>query len=207
MSTFFDTIKRSYEDVEITDNGINTVQFLEASESLVSLFGTQDYCHLLMCRSAWIGSLCCRQEWHEWQHQSALLCSVAYYRKFVIERSVIPHNLPHCKNWQPTRQTKRSLSQQREWCGFSGNRSMKPCWWRGLSFTSIALRRSVTDPAEELSDSFNKAYDVTLKKYHSFVVRPVFGVGALHIPYWRSACNESMSISCRFFQEIRRRSK
>jgi len=39
MSTFFDNIKRSYEDVEITDKGINTIQFLEASESLVTMFG------------------------------------------------------------------------------------------------------------------------------------------------------------------------
>ena len=39
MSTFFDTIKRSYLDVEITDKGINTAQFLEASESLVTMFG------------------------------------------------------------------------------------------------------------------------------------------------------------------------
>jgi hypothetical protein len=39
MSTFFDTIKRSYEDVEVTNKGINTAQFLEASESLVTMFG------------------------------------------------------------------------------------------------------------------------------------------------------------------------
>lgn len=48
--------------------------------------------------------------------------------------------------------------------------------YRGLSFTATALRRSVTNPSEELTDSFNKSYDVTLKKYHSFVVRPVFAV-------------------------------
>ena len=41
MSTFFDTMKRSYEDVQVTSNGINTSQFLEASESLVTLFGTR----------------------------------------------------------------------------------------------------------------------------------------------------------------------
>jgi hypothetical protein len=41
MSTFFDTIKRSYQDVQITDKGINTSQFLEASESLVTMFGME----------------------------------------------------------------------------------------------------------------------------------------------------------------------
>jgi hypothetical protein len=47
---------------------------------------------------------------------------------------------------------------------------------RGLSFTATALRRSATHKSEELSKSFNESYDVTLKKYHSFVVRPVFAV-------------------------------
>jgi Glycolipid transfer protein (GLTP) len=36
--TFFDKMKRSYKDVDTT-GGINTTQFLEASESLVTLFG------------------------------------------------------------------------------------------------------------------------------------------------------------------------
>jgi len=39
MATFFDSIKRSYENVDITDKGIDTSQFLEASESLVTMFG------------------------------------------------------------------------------------------------------------------------------------------------------------------------
>ena len=36
--TFFDKMKRSYEDVD-RSGGINTSQFLEASESLVTMFG------------------------------------------------------------------------------------------------------------------------------------------------------------------------
>jgi len=39
MAPFFDTIKRSYEDVEIREDGIDTEQFLEATESLVTIFG------------------------------------------------------------------------------------------------------------------------------------------------------------------------
>jgi hypothetical protein len=38
------------------------------------------------------------------------------------------------------------------------------------------LRRSLTDPKEELNVSFTKSYEVTLKKFHSFVIRPVFTV-------------------------------
>lgn len=40
--TWFDTIRRSFADVpidEANDNGISTTEFLEAAESLVTLFG------------------------------------------------------------------------------------------------------------------------------------------------------------------------
>lgn len=46
----------------------------------------------------------------------------------------------------------------------------------GLNFTSLALQSSHANKAEELSVSFNKSYDGTLKKYHSFVVKPIFAV-------------------------------
>lgn len=39
MSTFFDEMKRSFKDVPIIDGKISTAEFLEASESLVKLFG------------------------------------------------------------------------------------------------------------------------------------------------------------------------
>lgn len=47
---------------------------------------------------------------------------------------------------------------------------------RGLEFTAQSLRRSVNDQQEELNVSFQKAYEVTLSKFHSFMVRPVFAV-------------------------------
>jgi hypothetical protein len=36
--TFFDTLSRSFADVD-TSKGIDTMQFLEASEGLVKMFG------------------------------------------------------------------------------------------------------------------------------------------------------------------------
>lgn len=42
-STFFDVVKRSYTDVPINKehgNAVSTTEFLEASESLTTLFGT-----------------------------------------------------------------------------------------------------------------------------------------------------------------------
>lgn len=38
MSTFFDEMKKSFVDVPVTDDKIDTASFLEASESLVKLF-------------------------------------------------------------------------------------------------------------------------------------------------------------------------
>jgi hypothetical protein len=41
--TWFDTLKRSFVDVPVDegkDNGISTTEFLEAAESLTTLFGT-----------------------------------------------------------------------------------------------------------------------------------------------------------------------
>lgn len=38
MSTFFDEMKKSFADVPVTDNKVETASFLEASESLVKLF-------------------------------------------------------------------------------------------------------------------------------------------------------------------------
>jgi len=48
---------------------------------------------------------------------------------------------------------------------------------RGLTFTQQALKSSHADGKEELAASFNKSYEATLKKHHSFVVRPLFTVG------------------------------
>lgn len=39
MTTFFDEMKMSFEDVPVNDGQIATSEFLEAAESLVKLFG------------------------------------------------------------------------------------------------------------------------------------------------------------------------
>jgi hypothetical protein len=39
--TFFDTLKRSFTDVPVTDGKIATNEFLEAAEGLLGLFGRQ----------------------------------------------------------------------------------------------------------------------------------------------------------------------
>ncbi|PKY37522.1 glycolipid transfer protein [Rhizophagus irregularis] len=54
---------------------------------------------------------------------------------------------------------------------------------RGLEFTSVALRRSINDENEELTVSFTEAYGVTLRPFHSMLVRPIFGLAMKACPY------------------------
>ena len=54
---------------------------------------------------------------------------------------------------------------------------------RGLDFTSQALRKNLSTPSEELSTSFREAYGNTLKKHHSFIVKPIFSAAMSATPY------------------------
>lgn len=47
---------------------------------------------------------------------------------------------------------------------------------RGLKFTSMGLRNNLSAPTEELSASFTKAYEGSLRKFHGMMVRPIFAV-------------------------------
>ena len=46
----------------------------------------------------------------------------------------------------------------------------------GLDFTLQSLERSEANPTEELSMSFTKGYEGTLRQYHGMLVRPIFAV-------------------------------
>jgi len=55
---------------------------------------------------------------------------------------------------------------------------------RGLKFTALGLRHNITNKEEELSVSFTKAYEGSLRKYHSIMIRPVFSVSVLRKCWW-----------------------
>jgi len=151
MATFFDSIKRSYENVDITDRGIDTSQFLEASESLVTMFdllGATAFAVVKNDMNGNIKKIRDRQLSHPLQ--SATLEGLAVNEKT---------------------EKKPVATEGMMWL------------FRGLSFTATALRRSVDNPKEELSESFKKSYDVTLKKYHSMFVQPVFALAMKACPY------------------------
>ncbi|KAI0049965.1 glycolipid transfer protein [Auriscalpium vulgare] len=54
---------------------------------------------------------------------------------------------------------------------------------RGLSFTCKALQNAQANASEELAAAFAKSYEVTLKKFHNFVVKGVFAVALKACPY------------------------
>lgn len=54
---------------------------------------------------------------------------------------------------------------------------------RGLDFTAKALRRSVNDKNEELTTSFSKSYESSLKQFHNFVVKGAFALAMKACPY------------------------
>jgi hypothetical protein len=54
---------------------------------------------------------------------------------------------------------------------------------RGLHFTSLSLRQNVSNPSQELSESFRSAYTNTLKPHHSFMVKPIFSAAMSATPY------------------------
>ena len=53
----------------------------------------------------------------------------------------------------------------------------------GLNFTCQALKIALDNATDELSVCFTKSYEGTLKKFHSFVVRPIFAVAMKACPY------------------------
>ncbi|KAI9248080.1 glycolipid transfer protein domain-containing protein [Sporodiniella umbellata] len=65
---------------------------------------------------------------------------------------------------------------------------------RGLEFTGQSLMHSLLHPEDELTVSFMQAYDVTLRPYHSFFVRPLFNLAMNACP-WRKDFYENIGVT------------
>jgi len=67
----------------------------------------------------------------------------------------------------------------------SKHRATEGLLWltRGLDFTAQALRINLSRDNEELSTSFREAYSLTLKQYHSFLIKPIFSAAMSATPY------------------------
>ncbi|CAG8643197.1 9310_t:CDS:2 [Acaulospora morrowiae] len=149
--TYFDTLRKNYADVPITEDGIGTEAFLEATEGLVRLFDLLGSAAFNVVQSDMNGNI--KKIRERYEHD--------FEKSRTLEMLVI--------NEQGEK--KRIATEGLLWLK------------RGLEFTSVALRRSKSNKDEELSASFTQAYGLTLKKHHSFVVRPVFGLAMKAVPY------------------------
>jgi len=151
MTTYFETVNKSFSDVPITEDGVDTVAFLEASEGVVKMFD-------LLGKGA-----------------------------FTVVQGDISGNITKVRTYYTAHPTEAKtleslvVSEKKE----KKRTATEGLMWllRGLHFTLVGLQRSHADKNEELSVSFTKSYEETLKQYHSFVVRPVFSLAMKACPY------------------------
>ncbi|KAJ7451739.1 glycolipid transfer protein [Mycena galericulata] len=140
MAPYLETVK-SFADVEITDAGVDTLQFLEAATGLVGLFD--------------------------------ILGSAAFSVKVRTRYDAAP----------ALSGTLEKLVENEK--GEKKRTATEGLMWllRGLSFTCKALQNAQANKSEELAVAFNKSYEVTLKKFHNFVVKRIFSVAMKACPY------------------------
>ncbi|ORZ34909.1 glycolipid transfer protein-like protein HET-C2 [Catenaria anguillulae PL171] len=150
-TTYFDTLSKSYTQVPVTDEGIDTPSFLEATEGLINMLDLLGSSAFKPVQSDMSGNV-----------------------KKIRER----YNSDNAKN---STLQKLITSEKAD----NKKTATEGLLWltRGLSFCAQALRHSHNNEAEELTESFTKAYETTLKPHHSMMVRPIFSLAMKACPY------------------------
>jgi len=152
--TYFDTVKRSFNQVSVDEsksNAINTSEFLEAAESLTTLFDV-------------IGSAAFKPV------KSDMIGNIKKIKDRQLEAPLDSENLQDLvRNELKTK--KHTATEGLVWLN------------RGLDFTAQALRQNLGNSSEELATSFRSAYGNTLKPHHSFMVKPIFSAAMSATPY------------------------
>eukprot|EP00300_Choanocystis_sp_HF-7_P027365 c32459_g1_i1.p1 GENE.c32459_g1_i1~~c32459_g1_i1.p1 ORF type:complete len:201 (+),score=27.71 c32459_g1_i1:43-645(+) len=154
MTTYFDTLRMRYQDVPVTAEGISTSEFIDATEGVVKLFDLLGSSAFAVVQNDMNGNI---------KKIRDRLLSTGPDLSGTLQLLVKNEGLPGDK--------KRTATEGLLWL------------LRGLEFTARALRLSLENPSEELSTSFTKAYENTLRKYHSILVRPVFSLAMKACPY------------------------
>ncbi|KAL6920821.1 hypothetical protein ACHAPO_004500 [Fusarium lateritium] len=152
--TIVQSLKRSFVDVPVDEaNGeaVSTTEFLEASESLTTIFDA-------------IGGVA-----------------------FGPVKKDILGNVEKLRARQAAAPAESGTVQDlvRNELKSGKHTATEGCLWlvRGLEFTCKGLDRNVTNPTEELADSFRDAYGNTLKPHHNFMVKPIFSAAMSAVPY------------------------
>ncbi|GMK55744.1 hypothetical protein CspeluHIS016_0208000 [Cutaneotrichosporon spelunceum] len=155
MPQFFETITKSFEDVPITEDGVETSSFLEASEGVVKIFNLFGNPAFSVVQNDITGNINKVR---------------TYYTANPTEANTLEKLLAHDKAAH-AKPKERVATDALMWL------------LRGLKFTSMGLRNNLDSKDEELSVSFTKAYEGSLKKYHGMMVRPVFSLAMKACPY------------------------
>ncbi|KAG7098305.1 hypothetical protein E1B28_000266 [Marasmius oreades] len=150
MAPYLETV-RSFADVPITDAGVDTSAFLEASDGVVGLFDLLGSAAFAPVVSDLKGNITkVRTRYEADPSKSATL-------ELLVENE--------------KGEKKRTATEGLMWL------------LRGLSFTCKALSYSQKNKTEELSTAFTTGYDQSLKKFHNFVVKGIFGMAMKACPY------------------------
>ncbi|WVF66252.1 hypothetical protein IAT40_000992 [Kwoniella sp. CBS 6097] len=152
---FFETITKSFTEVTITEAGVDTAEFLEAAENLVKIFG-------LFGNPAFVVV------------QNDLTGNIAKVRAYLAQN---PDSAKTLESLLATEKANVPKPKDRV--------ATDALMWllRGLKFTALGLRHNVDNPSEELSVSFTKGYEGSLKKHHGMMIRPVFYLAMKACPY------------------------
>ena len=190
---------KSFADVPITDAGVDTLAFLQASEGVLGLFGTSvlRFC----CVNPLIGCALVVIDDGTYRHAD-LLGSAAFTPVQADIKGNITVSLEDsfgrrhtCSSTRLAYESQKvrarydaapALSATLEQLvenekGEKKRTATEGLMWllRGLSFTCKALQNSQADKTQELSAAFGSSYEATLKKFHGLLTRPIFTVSYL----------------------------
>ncbi|KAG0039139.1 hypothetical protein BGZ82_009494 [Podila clonocystis] len=150
MATYFKTTPRNYSDVSVTADGIDTDQFLQATEGLVKIFDLFGTVFSVV--------------------QKDMNGNVKKIRERFLTNPAGNSTLQKLVLAEKAEKTK-TATEGLLWLT------------RGLDFTLQSLERSEANPSEELSASFTKGYEGTLRPHHGMLVRPIFAMAMKACPY------------------------
>ena len=151
--TFFDNLKRSFEDVKVTEDGVDTGEFLEACDGVVKLFDFVNptaFAPVVMDISGNIHKI-------RTKFLSDPINSVTLEKMMVSERKL--------------GKGKRVATEGLLWL------------LRGLKFTCEAINTCAKDTSLELATAFSNAYNDVLRPFHNFLVRGVVSIALKAAPY------------------------
>ncbi|KAM5359860.1 hypothetical protein ACJZ2D_014159 [Fusarium nematophilum] len=171
--TIVQTFKQSFTDVPVDEangNAVSTTEFLEAAESLTTMFGTKSLRPVVAQALTAILYLDAIGAVAFSPVKKDMLSNV---EKLRVRQTAAPAESGNvqdlCRNELKTK--KHDATEGALWLV------------RGLDFTCQALARNVANPSEELADSFRASYADTLKPHHSWLVKPIFSAAMSACPY------------------------